>query len=150
MQWINLTGVMVMIALLIPNIIYVVKHVGVKPWHVPEGRLMHVLEQVARYGVMVLMCLRIPLWAQGYAAPAAQVVWLSLVMPLLLAYCLLWVFYFRKRGKVLGILLAAIPSAVFLLSGFLWQNLPLTLLAILFTVLHIRVTWINHRSAEEQ
>ncbi|MEA5146223.1 MAG: hypothetical protein VB041_09355 [Candidatus Limiplasma sp.] len=40
-------------------------------------------------------------------------------------------------------MLAAIPSALFLLSGFLWRSFPLTLLAMLFTVAHIRVTWVN-------
>lgn len=140
---------MVLAALLAPNILYAAKRAGASAGRVPGAWLMAAQEQIGRFGCMALMCVRLPLWHAGFASAAAQTVWLSLTMVLLAAYVLLWVFYFHRAGsKALAVLLAAIPSALFLLSGFLWRSFPLTLLAMLFTVAHIRVTWVNFAHTE--
>ena len=144
MDWLNLPGLMMVVALLAPNLLYALKRHGSLRRRGQESRLWTALEQLGRFGCMALMCVRLPLWHAGFASAAAQTVWLSLTMVLLAAYVLLWVFYFHRAGsKALAVLLAAIPSALFLLSGFLWRSFPLTLLAMLFTVAHIRVTWVN-------
>ena len=149
MQWLNFPGIMVMAALMAPNILYAKKHAGAQVGRVRGAGLMVALEQIGRYGCVALLCIRLPLWQAGFASAAAQTVWLSLSMVLLAAYFLVWVFYFHRTGKVLAMLLAAIPSALFLLCGFLWRSLPLAVLATVFTVAHLRVTWVSLGQAEE-
>jgi len=70
-------------------------------------------------------------------------VWLSLVTPLLFAYWVVWMAYFRRPGKGAALALAVVPALVFFVSGLLWLNVPLMLLSILFGVSHVLITRAN-------
>lgn len=52
-NWINIFGLSIIALLLIPNIIYAIKHKGGK--NLCENRWMNVLEQIGRYGSMLFM-----------------------------------------------------------------------------------------------
>jgi hypothetical protein len=141
MDWLNLPGLTALAALLVPNILYAARHPNAK--NLCQSRLLPVLEQVGRYGCMVLMCVRLPFLTYTQAAPAWNIVWLSLVTPLLFAYWVVWMAYFRRPGKGAALALAVVPALVFFVSGLLWLNVPLMLLSILFGVSHVLITRAN-------
>ena len=140
MEWLNLPGMMVMSALLAPNVIYGLKRRGTLRRQGHVSRLWAILEQVGRYGCMALMCVHTGVLEFGYASPAWGVVWLGVCTTLLCAYCLVWVFYFRRESKGAALALALLPTLVFLLSGLSWRNVPLMALALLFGVAHTTIT----------
>lgn len=138
MDWLNLPGLMAMVALLTPNILYAARHPNTKK--LCTNRLLLALEQIGRYGCMALMCVRLPLLTYTQGAPAWNIVWLSLVTPLLFAYWAVWMVYFRRQSTGAAIALAVVPALVFFVSGLLWLSVPLMALAIVFGVAHIAIT----------
>lgn len=143
MDWLNLPGLLAMLMLLAPNILYAARHPNARKSCRSKGLL--VLEQIGRYGCMVLMCLPMGLLAYGYAAPGWAVVWLTLATTLVFVYWAVWVLYFRKAGIACALTLALVPAALFLLSGLLWRNIPLVALSLLFGYAHTRITAVNAR-----
>lgn len=141
MEWLNLTGLMAMLALLAPNLLYAARRPAVQ--NLCKSKLLRALEQVGRYGCMALMCVHTGVLEFGYASHAWSVVWLSVVTPLLFAYWALWMAYFHRQRAGAAIALAAVPALVFLASGLLWRNVPLMALALMFAYAHITVTRIN-------
>ena len=138
MDWLNLPGLTVVLALLAPNILYAARRPYVK--NARPNRWLNLGEQLGRYGCMALMCLHIGLWDFGYAAPGWGVVWLVFMTLLTFAYWLVWVLYVRRASGPAAVLLAALPAAVFVLSALLWRNIPLLAFSLLFGVTHIAVT----------
>lgn len=138
MDWLNLPGLMAIVALLVPNILYAARHPNAKK--LCTNRLLLVLEQIGRYGCMALMCVRLPLLTYTQGAPAWNIVWLSLVTPLLFAYWAVWMAYFRRQSPGAATALAVVPTLVFFVSGLLWLNVPLMALSVLFGVAHIAIT----------
>ena len=141
MDWLNLPGLMAMVALLVPNLLYAARHPIAK--NLCHSRLLPILEQVGRYGCMLLMCVRLPLLTYTQGAPAWSIVWLSLVTPLLFVYWLAWMAYFRRQNARTAILLAVVPALVFFISGLLWLSIPLMVLALVFGVAHTLITRAN-------
>ncbi len=141
MEWLNLTGLMAMLALLAPNLLYAARRPAAK--NLCKSKVLLALEQLGRYGCMLLMCVHTGVLEYGYAAPAWSVVWLSLVTPLLFLYWVLWMAYFHRQRARAAIALAVVPALVFLASGLLWRNVPLMALSLLFAYAHVTVTRIN-------
>lgn len=164
-NWINLFGLLLIALLLIPNIIYAIKHKDER--NLCDNRCMNVIEQTGRYGSMLFMmvCLR----EGGFVFPS--VAWFLVYVfgntLLLIAYWVVWGLYFhvartevtgwvegpvsifiagKRRSKSAGLLkmsLAVIPSCLFLLSGITQGYFPLIVSAILFAAGHIYVTYQN-------
>jgi hypothetical protein len=62
---------------------------------------------------------------------------------LLAAYWIAFAVYMKRRTVRLAIVLAVLPSCIFLLSGILLQHWLLVAFAILFAIGHIYVTYKN-------
>lgn len=164
-NWINLFGLLIIVFLLIPNIIYAVKHKGMK--NLCGNRFMNVLEQIGRYGSMLFMVICLKSGGYGFSSVALFLTYVFGNTLILTAYWIVWgVYFYRTRTEVIGrvygsastfivgkhkskgegvlkMLLALLPSCLFLLSGITLEYFPLIVSAILFATGHIYVTYRN-------
>lgn len=144
MNWINIFGLMIVILILIPNLIYSCKNKKIQ--NQCTHRLMNILEQTGRYSSMFFMVFPIGLPQYGFHSASGFTIWLVCIAVFLMLYWIFWGFYFRKGSLYFAMPLAVIPSVIFILSGFLLHNWPLVLAGLIFSVGHIFVTYQNNRA----
>ena len=139
--WINVFGAVIVVLMLIPNIVYALKNKGEK--NLCANRFMNVVEQIGRYACIVLMWLPLLVWKFGFASVLDMMLYMACNGLLLAAYWIAFAFYMKRRTVRLAIVLAVLPSCIFLLSGILLQHWLLVAFAILFAIGHIYVTYKN-------
>nr|MBQ8253632.1 hypothetical protein [Lachnospiraceae bacterium] len=142
--WINIFGLCMVIAILIPNIIYAVKFRDGQNKCTNKG--MNIIEQIGRYACMILLVLNIGKEEFGFFSPDIFVVHLVGNILLLLVYWVMWMLYFVKQAGWKSMVLATVPVVIFLLNGITLQHVPLVIAAVVFGVGHIYVTWQNTKS----
>lgn len=140
MGWFNYYGLAVMAIVMIPNIVYAVKH---KPdaaagYH---NKTVEILEQIGRYGCFVLMIFNIPYLYFIFRFPYALTVYLSGNGAFCLAYLLFWVICWNQNGKLKALSLSIIPSCMFLFSGIILAYIPLIAFSVLFGITHIAISY---------
>lgn len=145
MGWLNLFGLILVILLLIPNIIYAVQNREQK--NLCRNTLMNNLEQIGRYVCMFLMVFHIGIAEYGFASVAAFLIYGFGNGILILAYWITWGLYFRRRSFKKQMALAILPTCIFLLCGVTMQHYLLILFGGIFGLSHIYVTAKN-REAE--
>ena len=139
--WINVFGAVIVVLMLIPNIVYAIKNKGEK--NLCANRFMNIAEQVGRYACIVLMWMPLLVWKFGFASVLDMMLYMACNGLLLAAYWIAFAFYMKRRTVRLAIVLAVLPSCIFLLSGILLQHWLLVAFAILFAIGHIYVTYKN-------
>ena len=139
--WINIFGVITVVLMLIPNIIYAIKNKGEK--NLCTNRFMNVIEQIGRYACIVLMWLPLPVTKFGFAGVLEMVLYMACNGTLLVAYWVVFAVYMKRKTAWLALTLAVLPSCIFLLSGILLRHWLLAGFAVLFAVGHIYVTYEN-------
>ena len=139
--WINVFGAVIVVLMLIPNIVYAIKNKGEK--NLCANRFMNIVEQVGRYACIVLMWMPLLVWKFGFASVLDLMLYMACNGLLLAAYWIAFAFYMKRRTVRLAIVLAVLPSCIFLLSGILLQHWLLVAFAILFAIGHIYVTYKN-------
>lgn len=141
MNWINVWGIAIIVIILIPNIAYAISHKGQK--NLCKNKLMNIIEQVGRYACIIFMIFDVGKDGFGFYSPEAFGVYLVGNIMLLIAYLAFWCLYFIAWGYNRAMMLAVIPSAIFLLCGITLQNWLLIASAVIFSVGHIYVTHDN-------
>lgn len=144
MEWkdcFNILGLYVMIAILIPNIIYAIKFKGVK--NKCTNKFMNVLEMLARLDCMVLMLFCIRPGGFGFHSVEEAIIYVLGNFVLILAYWGIWISFFVNQKPWKNIALAVLPTGIFLLSGITLQYTVLTVSAVIFGIAHIYVTYKN-------
>ena len=136
-DWINILGIMIVVLMLIPNIIYAIKFHG--QTNRRGNKVVKILEQVGRYGCMLLMVFNFGMPKFGFPSVGNFLVYLLGNAALLLAYWVVWILYFIKPCRGKSIVLAVIPTCVFLLSGWMLEHWLLVIFAVVFGVAHIYV-----------
>lgn len=144
-NWINLFGLIIVVLMLLPNIIYAMKFRDAK--NRCNNKAMNILEQVGRYGSMLFMVVNV-FGEYGFASVGAFLVYLFGNSALLLGYWIVWVLYFFKQKPWKSLALAILPTLIFLISGLTLQYVLLIFCAVLFGVAHIYVTWKNVKYEE--
>ena len=139
--WINLFGGVIVILMLIPNIVYALRNRDEQDRC--TDKFMNVLEQVGRYGCIVLMWFPLLVWKFGFKSVPEMLLYFVGNGALLLAYWLVYARYLKQRTARRALALAVIPACIFLLSGLLLRHWLLVSFALLFAVGHIYVTLIN-------
>ena len=139
--WINIFGAIIVILMLIPNIVFAIKNKDEK--NLCTSRFMNIAEQIGRYACVVLMWLPLVVWKFGFASVLEMVLYMALNGTLLAAYWLSFAFYMKRRTEKLALVLAFLPSCIFLLSGILLRHWLLVGFAVLFAIGHIYVTYQN-------
>lgn len=138
-HWINVFGGSIVAAMLIPNILFAIKHPE-RP-SVEISRAVTVLEQIGRYGCMALMALPLFVWEFGFASPALMLVYLLGNAVLLTAYYVFWAFYFQHRTPGKALILAVLPTLIFIVSALCLRHWSLLFSAVIFGCSHIYITW---------
>lgn len=160
-NWINLFGLLFIVLLLLPNIVYALK---CRSGNHCENRLMNVLEQIGRYGSMLFMVVCLKSGGYGFSSVGAFLVYFFGSLALLISYWIVWGIYLHRIGtkrtgrensaaaacaeeereaKRIGALqmsLAVLPACLFLLDGITLGYVLLVISAMLFAVGHIYVT----------
>lgn len=137
-EWLSVFGLVLVILLLLPNIVYAIKVKDQK--NLCTNRFMNILEQVGRYGCMFLMVFNIGIAEFGFGSVGAFLIYLFGNVILMLAYWLFWMLFFNKKSNGKQIALAIIPTCLFLLNGITMRHYLLVLFSIIFGIGHIYVT----------
>ena len=139
MSWFNYYGLVIMVIIMIPNIVYAVCHknsaVGVY-----DNKAAVIAEQIGRYGCFALMVFNIPYTYFGFYFTFGQAVYLIVNAVLLAAYCLIWIILRNKSGMVKAVLLSVIPSVIFVFSAVMIVSIPLLVFAVVFAAAHILIS----------
>lgn len=135
----NLICAGVVLLLLIPNLVYALRHRG---GGISSGnRAINILEQIGRLGCIIFMV--VPLGVKGgglgFYSVEALIIWVVGTALLLLAYYVCWAFFARRPGRKLALALAVIPCGVFLLSAVLLRHWVLAVFAGIFTGTHLYI-----------
>ena len=142
MAWFNPYGLVFMVLIMIPNIVFSVKcKNGFE--NVWSNKAVEMLEQIGRYGCFATMIFNVPFTAFGFPSNEAFAVYLIADTVLILAYCLIWIVCFRKNNTFRALALSILPSAVFLFSGIISRSVLLVIAALIFAPCHILISCKN-------
>ena len=139
MNWFNYYGLIFMVIILIPNIIFAVTNRNNNA-NKYKNKVAEILEQIGRFACLIFMVFNVPYTFLGFYFPFAEIVYVALNSVFILIYCLGWVILWKKSGIVKALLLSIIPSAVFLFSGIMIASVPLITFACLFAAAHILIS----------
>lgn len=142
MEWFNLTGLIFVVVLLIPNIIYAAtsKDGFAGEFH---NKLVETGEQIGRFGCFILMFIQPSFVTLGYIYDGAQALYLILGIVLLALYCGGWIVFRKGNSIAKALTLSILPSVLFLESGILTLNIPLIVLSVVFAICHITISCKN-------
>lgn len=143
MGWINSINLIIVILMLIPNIIYAFKKKDEK--NNSTNRLIKIIEQIGRYGCIFLMIINIGIDEFGFISKNEFLIWLLCIPSMLLLYWVFWIIYYKLHFKMIALVLAVIPSIIFILSGVLLRHWLLIIFGFVFSVSHIYVTYQNNK-----
>lgn len=137
--WINWINMAAVVWLVFVNIIVARK--GLSGSFRSKHLVVNILEQIGRYGCMVLMICPIFArgWDFGFYSVDEMLIWICLTILLPVIYSLLWlILWIKKASGGVWILygLAVIPAFLFLMNGILLRHLALVLASLVFGVSH--------------
>lgn len=139
MSWFNYYGLVIIVLIMVPNVVFAVCHKdGFENKY--KNKLCEAFEQVGRYACFALMIFNIPYTYLGYYFPYAEVIYLTVNGALVIAYCLVWVIMWKRQNLLRAVLLSAIPSAIFVFSGVIVASIPLIVFSIVFAITHILIS----------
>lgn len=145
MGQINIFGLVFMVIIMIPNVIFALKCKDgfENRW---ENKAVEVLEQIGRYGCFAFMVINIPKTWFGWASDEAFALYLIVDAVLVTAYCVIWAVCFKKNSVFRALSLSIIPSVIFLFSGIMNRSVLLMISALIFAPCHILISYKNARS----
>ena len=142
MSWFNYHGLAIMVVIMIPNIVYAVKHKNDSATAY-RNKTVEIFEQIGRYGCFLLMIFNIPYTYFGFWFKSALVVYLSVNGALCLSYLIFWIVCRNRNDKLKALSLSVIPSCIFLFCGIVAASIPLVCFAVLLSVFHIFISCKN-------
>ncbi|MGN1235004.1 MAG: hypothetical protein ACI4U2_03380 [Christensenellaceae bacterium] len=86
------------------------------------------------------MVFNIPHTYLGFYFPFGKIVYIVVNAVLVLAYCSIWLIFWKKNGLTKALLLSVIPSVMFLFSGVMIASIPLSVFAVMFAISHILIS----------
>lgn len=140
---INVCGLIVVVLMLVPNMVYALKAKDAVYRRV--NIVIEILEQIGRYSSMILMIFPLGMRKFGFPSVTDMFVYLIGNVSLLVAYWIVWVFYFRKRSLKKAMVLAIPPTMIFLVSGITLRHFVLIGMAIVFGISHGYITYRNNK-----
>lgn len=146
MNWFNYYGLIFMVILLIPNIVYYIKFKDGFNGNY-HNKIVEVFEQISRYGCFILMIFNIPYTYIGFYFSYGLIIYLVVNSVLISAYCLIWIILRKNFNIVKALLLSIIPSLIFIFSSIMIISIPLFIFSIIFAITHIFITYKNEDSS---
>ena len=136
MDWLNIWGIVFVVIIMIPNIVFAIKcNDGFENSHV--NKIIESIEQIGRYGCLGFMIFNVPGTWFGWWSNEAFAIYLIVDTLLIALYCILWIFCWKKNSVFKALALSIIPSITFLFSGIMSRSILLILAALLFALSHI-------------
>ena len=142
MEWFNIFGLIFVVVIMIPNIIFAVrcKDGFENRWN---NKAIEVFEQIGRFGCFGFMIFNIPGTWFGWWSNEAFAIYLIIDSLLIALYCAIWVICRKKNNIYRALALSVIPSVVFLFSGVMSRSILLIIATILFVPTHIMISYKN-------
>ena len=142
MKWLNIFGLIFIIVIMIPNIVFAVKCKDgfANKWN---NKFVEIIEQIGRFGCFIFMIINIPGTYLGWRSDEAFAVYLMVNAFLAMSYCLIWMVCFRKSSVFRALALSVIPSVLFLFSGIMSRSALLIVSSVLFAPSHIMISYKN-------
>lgn len=141
--FINFCNLLIVIIMLIPNIIYGIKTKDAE--YKKVNMIVEILEQIGRYGSMILMILPIGMHEFGFPSVAEMFIYLFGNVILLVVYLVTWAFYFKKKNLSKAMVLAIAPTLIFLVTGIALRHVLLIITAVVFGITHSYITYQNNK-----
>ena len=142
MEWFNIFGLAFITAIMIPNIIFALKHKEAfeNRYH---NKTIEIIEQIGRFGCFGFMIFNIPTTWFGWWSDEAFATYLIVDALLIALYCTIWIICWRKNNVFKALALSIMPSTVFLFSGIMSRSVLLIMSALLFAPTHILISYNN-------
>lgn len=142
MEWFNVFGLLFMIVIMIPNIVFAVKRRDgfENKWN---NWAIECMEQIGRFGCFGFMIVNIPGTWFGWWSDEAFVAYLIGNALLTVLYCLVWIACWKRNNVFRALAHSIIPSVVFLFSGVMSRSILLIFSALLFAPAHILISYKN-------
>ena len=142
MEWINIFGLLFIIVIMIPNIIYAIKCKDgfANKWN---NKIVEVIEQIGRFGCLGFMIFNIPGTWFGWWSDEAFAIYLIVNIILLILYCIIWIICFKENTVFRALALSILPSIIFLFSGIMSRSVLLIVSALIFAPAHIIISYKN-------
>lgn len=144
--WINVFGILIIVVMLVPNIIYAIKNKDLENRY--NNKVVNWAEQIGRYASMGLTVF--PVGVAGFDTDGCMLAYLIGNSVLLVAYLGVWVLYFQRKTLQKALLLAIIPTIIFLLCGVTLKHPILIISSVIFGISHILITYKNNCPDESE
>ena len=138
----NIFGLIFIVIIMIPNIIYAIKCKDgfINKW---SNKTIELLEQIGRFGCFGFMIINIPGTWFGWWSDEAFAAYLVVDAILVLMYSIIWIVCFKKNTIFRALALSILPSVLFLFSGIMSRSVLLILSAVIFAPCHILISYKN-------
>ena len=142
MNWFNIYGLIILVILLLPNILYAIT---VKDGFINKfnNKPLEVFEIIGRVGSFVFLFINLPFTYYGFWFKNALTIYIIINGILILLYCSTWVVLWKKNNLLRAIVLSSLPSILFIFSGIMILSIPLIVSSIIFAMTHITISVIN-------
>ena len=142
MEWINIFGLIFIVVIMIPNIIFSIKCKDgfANKW---KNKFVEMIEQIGRFGCFGFMIINIPGTWFGWWSDEVFAVYLIVNVILVILYCVIWIICFKKNSIFRALALSIIPSILFLFSGIMSRSVFLIIAATIFAPSHITISYKN-------
>ena len=142
MKWFNVFGLVFIAVIMIPNIIFAVKHKDASE-NRNQNKAIEIIEQIGRFGCFGFMIFNIPFTWFGWWSDESFSIYLVVDALLIVLYLILWIVCWRKNNVFRALALSIIPSVIFLFSGIMCRSLLLIISSLLFAPTHIFISYKN-------
>ena len=142
MEWINIFGLIFIVVIMIPNIIFAIKCKDgfANKW---KNKFVEMIEQIGIFGCFGFMIINIPGTWFGWWSDEVFAVYLIVNVILVILYCVIWIICFKKDSIFRALALSIIPSILFLFSGIMSRSVLLIIAATIFAPSHITISYKN-------
>ena len=142
MEWFNVFGLVFIAVIMIPNIIFAVKHKDAFE-NRNQNKAIEIIEQIGRFGCCGFMIFNIPSTWFGWWSDESFSIYLIVDALLIVLYLTLWIVCWRKNNVFRALALSIIPSVIFLFSGIMCRSLLLIISSLFFAPTHIFISYKN-------
>ena len=142
MEWFNIFGLVFIVVIMIPNIVFAIKHKEDFE-HRWNNKAIDMLEQIGRFGCFGFMIFNVPRTWFGWWSDEAFAIYLLVDFLLIVLYCAIWVICWKKNNVFRALALSIIPSVVFIFSGVMSRSILLIIASMLFAPSHIMISCKN-------
>ena len=142
MEWFNVFGLVFIVVIMIPNIVFAVKCKDgfENSW---KNKAIEIIEQIGRFGCFGFMIFNVPGTWFGWWSDEAFTVYLIIDTLLIILYYVIWAIYWKKISVFRALALSVIPSVIFLFSGVMSRSILLIFTSVLFAPSHILILYKN-------